>query len=728
MPFIPTQRRIGSAPNTYKNKVSAFFGLDKSQDSDKMTLSRAYDIDNMIRTGVGKVDKRKGFIGVEHLANSKCYVLEETEQEGGIISTELSETYFGYDILSDFSIEEIKIFQEKEKQIEILITKSNGAYFVFGKNIATNYEKEFESGNIDLETKDYIRFKEVPVLYYKPLIYEDKTKNHIYLIDYNAIYMIDYSGDGIIRKQISNFSVNGPLWQTDEIYIPKIRIGSDKNGAGGTMLESFNLLSIYAKESFEIKSTDFVNKKLTFKPLKEAVKDYTKVFYLNKNDEWTEINNITNNITINAENKTITIDSQDDMQFIDGEDNLYIVFKRDEEKFFEDIQKINNCKCVEYFGLEGYEDRVFLSGNDLYKNYVFYSEMDKPLYFPELNYLKVGINDNEIYSMAKMNKFLSVTTNNSIFLITGRLTENQSEAVKDYDTNYQFYVCDNFSIAEPVKDCPCVSFMDEILYLAKSGIHAIRQSTMNDSRYAVNVSAFINKELIKDIENGYSFKAVSYNDFCYFIASKNNECKAYILDGMNYTQSAANPYSNKQYECYYFSSVPGDKVFTVKNSGSILKKGIYFYKNKAITTIKENEANAYTDKLFNDNGETESYPIKSFWETPDIYGIDFYKDKTFSKIGLMIDYTKEMTTAVKIEYRVNNGEWKMLKDYDGTFYIFNFKNINFQTFSFRTELKKIALSKKIKIKKAQSVRFRFSNDIINMPMGLSEFGIDYVQN
>ena len=69
----------------------------------------------------------------------------------------------------------------------------------------------------------------------------------------------------------------------------------------------------------------------------------------------------------------------------------------------------------------------------------------------------------------------------------------------------------------------------------------------------------------------------------------------------------------------------------------------------------------------------------------------------------------------------------MLKDYDLSMSYFSFLNFDFANFTFKTSISSFTVSKKIKIKKEDCIKFRFENSKLNQPFYLQEFGLEYVQ-
>lgn len=125
--------------------------------------------------------------------------------------------------------------------------------------------------------------------------------------------------------------------------------------------------------------------------------------------------------------------------------------------------------------------------------------------------------------------------------------------------------------------------------------------------------------------------------------------------------------------------------------------------------------------------ETTRKEINAFWETPWIYGSNFYRKKRFSRLALLLGEADLGDYQFKVEGKKNDEtDWSTIWDYDGTFCTFNYGHVNYGLFTYRTTHACPDLVRKIKIKKALRFKLRFSNDKINQSFVLREFGLDYV--
>ncbi|MBQ7646660.1 MAG: hypothetical protein IJS94_05260, partial [Clostridia bacterium] len=123
---------------------------------------------------------------------------------------------------------------------------------------------------------------------------------------------------------------------------------------------------------------------------------------------------------------------------------------------------------------------------------------------------------------------------------------------------------------------------------------------------------------------------------------------------------------------------------------------------------------------YSDNGKA----INAYWETPDIDGYVFFKNKTFRYLALKI--APAIFTGVKVFLQIK-GIW--LKDpifeSGARSRYFSFDYIDFEKLSFSSDRTAKTLTKKLKVKKNDKIRLRFRNDALNEPFGLYSFGLEF---
>jgi hypothetical protein len=133
----------------------------------------------------------------------------------------------------------------------------------------------------------------------------------------------------------------------------------------------------------------------------------------------------------------------------------------------------------------------------------------------------------------------------------------------------------------------------------------------------------------------------------------------------------------------------------------------------------------FTDKYalasYSDDGE----PIEAIWETPDIDGKLFYKNKTLRYIALRLDAA--LATSVNI-WVMNRGLWQFIKKDETSGRYLSFSHLVFSKLSFSGDKTQHTISTKVRVKKVDKFRLRLVNDSIDEPFGLYNIAFEYVEN
>ena len=297
----------------------------------------------------------------------------------------------------------------------------------------------------------------------------------------------------------------------------------------------------------------------------------------------------------------------------------------------------------------GISNTMFISGAE-YPNYtsrVWWSEINNPLYFPDLNYIEVGSNDTSVMGLCKVGDYLGVvkqskTTDTAIFLVyPTSFEDNTTYAVKQLTSGIGAIGKYAFNVLG-----------DETLFLSPDGVMAIVAGEDNDHKIQ-NRSYFIDGKLLKEsnLENAYSFVFESK----YYLAL-NDHC--YVLDG-NQRNSWGNDKTNLVYECYYLENVPAN-CFVKHN------EQLYFSNDDMLCKVKDRSAgDAYTDAM---SVGVENAPVKARWSTilDDDGALNYYK--TMQKKGNAISifpndrFTYTLVTITEEEFNAHKTNYFTLVD------------------------------------------------------------------
>ena len=247
----------------------------------------------------------------------------------------------------------------------------------------------------------------------------------------------------------------------------------------------------------------------------------------------------------------------------------------------------------------------------------------------------------------------------------------------------------------------------EPVFLTKAGIFAITAQDITGEKYSQNRSFYLNGKLTKE-DNMEDAVATVYNDM--YVLALNNQL--YILDGLQATRTdRSEPYATRQYVGFHCTDVPAncvwndDALFFGSSDGKICK----FY-----TDVESLDS-------YNDDGQ----PIYCCWETPDLDGKLFYKNKTFRYFAI------RMMSALKTSAQMWSqrlGEWTFIKETAAISKIFDFNDIDFTLFSFRSDNSENVAHAKIRVKQVDKAKFRVENGHLNEPFGLFDLALEYVES
>lgn len=450
----------------------------------------------------------------------------------------------------------------------------------------------------------------------------------------------------------------------DVAYTPTVVVGRSPSG-GGTFYEEVNMLTSLRKESFisDDKSNEYY---LTSENIDEIVSVKVR-----NGDTWNELRGYVDYFYNLAEGYVRLVDIP---YFKDGEDNVEILYKKKNEEY---LKIINTSTIMTLYGLNGSMDRLFLAGNSVYPNRDYYSSMNTPAYFPDINYNVFGRDDSPIMGYSMISGKIAVHKYNEENNANIILREGAVNGEQVYFKMTGSYVCDG-----AVSKYAFGVIDNEPAYLSKMGICAITPNDVLGERYSQVRSYYLNGQLLKEKDLS-SAQAVSYDGF--YMLSINQ--KVYILDSLKYTSEGNNAFSHRQYEAYLWDNIPINIMFSGED-------GLFFgTKDGALCVFcKSGEENCYLD-----GGK----PFQACWELPCFLGDDFSEKKTIVGFSLMTDSPSEDTV---IEY-YDKGWQELLK----------------------VEADETVLSKRIHLKNTTNPRFRIRN-ASKTPLQINAIKITYIDS
>ena len=515
-----------------------------------------------------------------------------------------------------------------------------------------------------------------------------------------SLYILD--GKDIYTYSIGDETVE-PIGEENG-YIPTLTIAREAQG-GGVPYEPLNLLQPAFIETFNSGTTSFF---LSFGNLDATP---VKMWVLNSGGGWDEKIEGTH-FTVNRGIGEVIMNNAITPPGFVGEDYVKIQAYRTVPGYRE---RITQCTNGTLFGVGGAEDRLFLTGNPDYPNWDFYSEQYDPTYFPDTGYSALGSEQSAIVGYSLVNNYLAAfkdgfDESQSVFIREGDLVVTQ----KQYDGQTYEVSEPAFKLINTLQGNGVIApyafgyLATEPLFLTKSGIYAITAQDITGEKYSQNRSFYLNGALTKE-SNLEDAVATTFNDM--YVLAINNQL--YILDGLQATRTdKSEPYATRQYVGFYCKDVPAVCLWTDDNA-------LWFGTGDGRVCFFKTDTEDI--ESFNDDGKE----IYCCWETPDLDGRLFYKNKTFRYFAIRM--MKALRTSVAL-WSEKLGAWTFIKEDRTAGLTFDFENIDFEAFSFSTDRSEKVVHTKVRVKKVDKARFRVENGRLNEPFGLIDLALEYIES
>lgn len=431
---------------------------------------------------------------------------------------------------------------------------------------------------------------------------------------------------------------------------------------------------------------------------------------------------------------------------VTGQDNVRVIATYKPTRAGADL--INHCTFGVLFGVNGAGDRLFVSGNEdagdnvdesgeptgttfSNRNRDWYSAQYDPTYFPDTGYSVLGTDASAITGYSVVNSYLATFKDDkedsqTVFIREGDLVASDLDGDGNEDTTPAFKVINTLQGNGVLAPYTIKYFNSEPIFLSKTGICCITSQDITGEKYGQNRSYYLNKKLLQE-HNLSQAIGVIYKD--YYVVIVNDHF--YILDGIQPLRpDKSEPYSTRQYACFYFEvTLPLENEHII--SAWVMYGRFYFGTNKG---------NVF--RFFTDEKDLLSYadgsnPIVAKWQTPDISGRLFYKNKTFRYIALKVSPARNSSVLIESE---KSGVWEEVKDEHAKIKYFSFDDLTFARttpttrggptypiFTFMCDKTQKLVTTKTRIKKIDKVQFRFSNSQLYEPLGLNQFALEYTQ-
>ena len=289
------------------------------------------------------------------------------------------------------------------------------------------------------------------------------------------------------------------------------------------------------------------------------VADILSVRVLNSNGEWKVLSNAEYRIQ-SQDNKKVNIDTVapkiPDPDATENNVEITIVASG-----AAGTDKIGGCTCSTVFS-QMTSGQLFVSGNPDYPQYVWYSELDDPTYFPDINYLFVGGAGTKVKGMIPFNSQIAVfkepsVTESTIFMINYTTATDQkvaTDGTTSTETRDVDQVKHGFTGVGCLTANSVFSLGDEPLFLSQHGIMGMVSNAINSANAVKSRSDFLNPRLIEEDDLSNAVATVHKN---YYILVVNGH--AYILD-MRQKSSDYKGNTSYLYESYYWDNIPASCI------------------------------------------------------------------------------------------------------------------------------------------------------------------------
>jgi len=470
----------------------------------------------------------------------------------------------------------------------------------------------------------------------------------------------------------------------DIAYTPTIFAGTDPTG-GGFEINAVNLISKRRREDFRGNDTDRVYKLST-----GGIESIDKIEVATTESGENKTLKEGADYTANLKEGKITF-TKAYPRVVSGSDNVFVTYN----KISEGRDKILNCTIATTFGGDG-SATVFLSGNPEYKSHIWFSDADRPHYFPDRNNIIIGSEENQIMGFQKLGRYLTIikddnSQDSTIFQLWG--TKNNLGELT-YQAEHGIA-----GVGAISNNC-FATLMDEPLFLSRQGVLATYTTNVLAEKTLKNRSYFIDAKLTKE-NNLKDACATVWNG--YYLLAINNNC--YVLDSRNktYRHNQTDGNGDYIYESYHWDNFPARCFLTVADE-------LYFGTEDG--RVCKLNADISGNERFNDDDEA----VVAAWSTKNDDDGASYLYKTMQKKGCSVTIKPYSRSSCTIYYSKDGNPDTFVRKH--LMDIFDWNNMDFERFTFNTNESPQDVYLKKKVKKYKRLQLIIINDGKNEGFGI----------
>lgn len=417
-----------------------------------------------------------------------------------------------------------------------------------------------------------------------------------------------------------------------------------------------------------------------------------KAEILNATGDWVAKSEGTD-FTVDRTLGKITFNTAPGKSPVEGEDNVHITY----EIKASHADQINHCRHAILYGVKGAMDRVFMAGSSEEPNVDYWSQWNDPTYFGDTWYGMLGQESSPIVGYSVLadtlvtHKYAEENGRNA-FVRKGTLD----------DDGFAVFPISNVIQGEGAV-CPDAfeSLSSEPVFLTRRGVYALTPSDITGERYAQERSFFISAALENEDFSGCC--AVCWGRF-YVLACKD---RLYLLDSAQKSYEGKTPYSNYQYECYYWENIGASRLWVRENT-------LYF-------GTKSGEVRAFWQDKLTSHANDDGAAIKARWTTP-LMNFGFW-DRLKLISGVWVVGQPYTRSGGNIYYATDREYAKLARGYKVD--IFNWDDIDFNRWTFNTLDRPNVVPARKKVNRVKLFQVRVENEEPNELFGLTAIQVNY---
>ena len=478
----------------------------------------------------------------------------------------------------------------------------------------------------------------------------------------------------------------------DNAYVPTLMISKNPDGTGGEFYDEINCLSDAWTEKFCVTTETATATVFSLSLNSLSNKLVTAQKMESDGVTWTDLTE-GQHFSVDRTTGKITFTTAPGKSPVDGADNISITAYKDRTEQRSRIYKSTLCAV---YPVSATGARLFCSGNSEHPNIDYWSAINDPTYFPDVNFSRLGRADSYITGYSVFDNAIAAhkdANEDAIYVRT---------PITDEDGYQQFAITNMIKGPGAIAPHSFAYLSQEPLFLTNVGIYALTVNDLTQVRYTQDRSFFLNGALLK--EDGLTdVYACVFKDY-YVLAAGD---RLYILDSTTREYTRNEPYSTHQYEAFYFTGIKARVVWVNDDT-------LYFGTETGdVYAFKKNTSSPLS---YNDDGNT----IPAHWQTAAIQGGSFYHYKHLTRCAIQLEPFSRTSISVNAK---KNGTWVTLFTNTSTVGYFDFDSLDFNNLSFKPCIGSRTINRKISIRKIDKAQIRLYND--DTPFGLESVAIEY---